>query len=344
MTPTSGLKEAKEQIKFLTEEINRKVESFCLFTSNPLHRIILRGKDVTKIMGKMKVLEERSNRVVSTIYLSGMPGCGKSQIARQIGEQFFTTESGESKGLTFVATLNAESLKTLADSYFSLAKNLGVTGYTVSKLAITVQLESADETIRHLQRLIRPITNLFSNWLMIAGNVEDLPLVRSFLPQTGCKDWGLGQVLITTQDASAISKSAPLTYHESLSAGMLLDDALQLLKVVSQIVFSHEQSEGVVEVLEFQPLALTAATFYVNTAVQHGSPNYTWKNYLEVCSRGERESTEELLAMESEVYSKTITTSIKMALQKFSDRGRSTAGIPSLFANCFRPSSLRSRC
>ena len=101
---------------------------------------------------------------------------------------------------------------------------------------------------------------------------------------------------------------------------MLLDDALQLLKVVSQIVFSHEQSEGVVEVLEFQPLALTAAAFYVNTAVQHGSPNYTWKNYLEVCSRGERESTEELLAMESEVYSKTMTTSIKMALQKFSDR------------------------
>ena len=150
----------------------------------------------------------------------------------------------------------------LADSYFSLAKNLGVTGYTVSKLAITVQLESADETIRHLQRLIRPITNLISNWLMIAGNVEDLPLVRSFLPQTGCKDWGLGQVLITTQDASAISKSAPLTYHESLSAGMLLDDALQLLKVVSQIVFSHEQAEEVVEVLEFQPLALVAAAFY----------------------------------------------------------------------------------
>ena len=338
MTPTSGLKEAKEQIKFLTEEINRKVESFCLFTSNPLHRIILRGKDVTKIMGKMKVLEERSNRVVSTIYLSGMPGCGKSQIARQIGEQFFTMKSGESKGLTFVAALNAESLETLADLYFSLAKE-----YAISKLA-TAELESVDETIPHLKRLVRPNTNLFYSWLMIADNVEDLPLVRSFLPQTGCKDWGLGQVLITTQDASAISKSAPLTYHESLSAGMLLDDALQLLKVVSQIVFSHEQSEGVVEVLEFQPLALTAATFYVNTAVQHGSPIYTWKNYLEVCSRGERESTEELLAMESEVYSKTMTTSIKMALQKFSDRGRSTAGIPSLFANCFRPSSLRSRC
>ena len=155
---------------------------------------------------------------------------------------------------------------------------------------------------------------------MIADNVEDLLLVRSFLPQTGCKDWGRGQVLITTQDASAIPTSAPHTYHESLSAGMMLDDAVQLLKVVSQIVFSHEQAEEVVEVLEFQPLALAAAAFYVNTVVNHGSPNYTWKNYLEVCSRGERESTEKLLATESEAYPKTMTTSIKMALKTFSDR------------------------
>ena len=54
--------------------------------------------------------------------------------------------------------------------------------------------------------------------------------------------------------------------------------------------------------------------------MKHGSPNFAWKNYLEVCSRGERESTENLLAMESEAYSKTMTTSIKMALKTFSDR------------------------
>lgn len=319
LTLTSELKEAKEQMKCLTEEINLKVESFCLLTSNPPHKIILRRTEVSKIIGKMKALEERSNGAVSTIYLSGMPGCGKSQIARQTGEQFFTMKSGKSKSLTFVATLNAESLETLRDSYFSLAKKLGVSEYAISKLAIA-ELESADEIIRHLQRLIRQNTNLFYSWLMIADNVEDLLLVRSFLPQTGCKDWGRGQVLITTQDASAIPTSAPHTYHELLSAGMRLDDALQLLKEVSQIVFSHELAEEVLKVLEFQPLTLAAAAFYVNTVVNHGSPNYTWKNYLEVCSRGERESTEKLLAMESEAYSKTMTTSMKMALKTFSDR------------------------
>lgn len=250
LTLTSELKEAKEQMKCLTEEINLKVESFCLLTSNPPHKIILRRTEVSKIIGKMKALEERSNGAVSTIYLSGMPGCGKSQIARQTGEQFFTMKSGKSKSLTFVATLNAESLETLRDSYFSLAKKLGVSEYAISKLAIA-ELESADEIIRHLQRLIRQNTNLFYSWLMIADNVEDLLLVRSFLPQTGCKDWGRGQVLITTQDASAIPTSAPHTYHELLSAGMRRDDALQLLKEVSQIVFSHELAERFLRFLSF---------------------------------------------------------------------------------------------
>lgn len=250
LTLTSELKEAKEQMKCLTEEINLKVESFCLLTSNPPHKIILRRTEVSKIIGKMKALEERSNGAVSTIYLSGMPGCGKSQIARQTGEQFFTMKSGKSKNLTFVATLNAESLETLRDSYFSLAKKLGVSEYAISKLAIA-ELESADEIIRHLQRLIRQNTNLFYSWLMIADNVGDLVLVRSFLPQTGCKDWGRGQVLITTQDASAIPTSAPHTYHELLSAGMRLDDALQLLKEVSQIVFSHELAERFLRFLSF---------------------------------------------------------------------------------------------
>ena len=44
------------------------------------------------------------------MYLSGNPGCGKSQIARIVGEAFFqdVTESD----VVFVATLNAETQET----------------------------------------------------------------------------------------------------------------------------------------------------------------------------------------------------------------------------------------
>ena len=64
----------------------------------------------------MQELDDGSNGAVSTIYLSGNPGCGKTQLARQIGEQFFKIGSGEREGLTFVATLNAETFEALADS------------------------------------------------------------------------------------------------------------------------------------------------------------------------------------------------------------------------------------
>ena len=43
--------------------------------------------------------------------------------------------SRERKGLTFVATLHAEILETLADSYITLGRHLGITKYTLTNMA-----------------------------------------------------------------------------------------------------------------------------------------------------------------------------------------------------------------
>ncbi|XP_022791285.1 uncharacterized protein LOC111330651 [Stylophora pistillata] len=306
----------QEQVQCLTDELNSKVASFCHLPFKPSHQIVKRTNDVARILTEMQKLENDCKGVVSTVYLSGSPGCGKSQIARQIGQEFFTTSSDESDGETFVATMNAETLETLADSYITLAKQLGVTEYTLTQLA-TWKDSSPKETIQHLKSLIFPKMRQFCKWLIIADNVEDLSMVRGSLPQTASEECGHGQVLITTQDTSAIPTRAPHTYHESLSVGMQREDALELLKQVSQIS-NHKRAEEVAEVLGFQPLALAAAAFYVCTVVGHGSPNYTWPDYLETFSRGEREGTEEPLAKENGAYSKTLTTALKMALNNAS--------------------------
>ena len=307
----------EKQVEVLTQEISSKVESFCNLAFKPSHEIIRRSKDVTRIVKKMKELEERSTGAVGTIYLSGIPGCGKSQIARQLGQEFFSERSRERKGLTFVATLNAETIETLADSYMNLAKRLGVTEYTLTSLA-TSDVDSAKEIIQHLKRFILPRMKQFSNWLIIADNVADLSLVRSHLPPTASEEWGHGQVLITTQDSSNIPSNAPHTFHESLSEGMHPVDAVELLKEVSQIT-EHEKVEKVAEVLEYQPLALAAAAFYLQTVVSDGSPNYSWANYLETLQAGRREATEEPLATQNLAYSRTMTTSIKMAIKRASE-------------------------
>ena len=260
----------------------------------------------------MQELHDGSNGAVSTIYLSGNPGCGKTQIARQIGEEFFKIGSGESKALTFVATLNAETLETLADSYLSLAKYVGIPNYSYTSLA-TAKAISLEDRIQHLQCLILPKLKQFSKWLIIADNVVDLSLVFKYLPQTASEEWGHGQVLITTQHSTAIPSNAPHTHHESLSAGMQPGDAAKLLEQVAQIS-TDEQVHKIVEVLEYQPLALAAAAFYVQF-VRRGSPTYGWRNYLERLAEGGREVTEEPLADRNSAYSKTMTAAIKLALE-----------------------------
>ena len=302
----------EEQLECLTQEINSKVESFCNLTFKPSHQIIKRSNDVARITTKMQELDDGSNGAVSTIYLSGAPGCGKTQIARQIGEEFFKIGSDERESLTFVATLNAETLEALADSYLNLAKHVRIPDYSYTNLATTNGM-SSEEKIQHVRCLILPKFKQFSKWLIIADNVVDLSSVCRYLPQTASEEWGHGQVLITTQDTSAIPTDAPHTYHESLSAGMQPKDAVELLEQVSQIS-NDEQVQKVAEVLEYLPLALAAAAFYVQF-VRHGSPTYGWTNYLERLTGGGREVTEEPLADRNQAYSKTMTAAIKMALE-----------------------------
>ena len=108
------LSSAKEENKVLAQEINSKIESFFSLPFMPPHHIIRRSREINQITGKMQELYDGSNGKVSTIYLSGNPGCGKSQLAQQIGDNIYKSRSQDSEtGLTFVATLNAETLETL---------------------------------------------------------------------------------------------------------------------------------------------------------------------------------------------------------------------------------------
>ena len=308
------LDKTKEENKTLTQELSSKLEPFCFLTLKPPHEVIRRVSDTDRITNKMQELHNGASGAVSTIYLSGNPGCGKSQLARELGQEFFSKRSDSAEDMKFVVTLNAESIETLADSYITLARHLGITEYTLTGLE-TSKREKPSEAIKQLQRLILTKVRTFSKWMIIADNVVDLKLVGDFLPQTGSEEWGHGQVLITTQDSSSIPHNAPQTYHESFSKGMKSDDAVEVLEKVSQIS-DREKTEKVAKVLDYQPLALAAAAYYVQTVVKNGSPNYSWTNYLAGLTRSHREATESLLAAESSAYAKTTTTAITMAVQR----------------------------
>ena len=113
------LQTKQEEVETLTQEIHSKVESFCSLSFRPSYQIIRRSNDVTRIKNKLEELYNESKGAISTIYLSGIPGCGKSQFARQVGQEVYDKSLREDEGLTFVSTLNAETLDSLADSYFN---------------------------------------------------------------------------------------------------------------------------------------------------------------------------------------------------------------------------------
>ena len=311
----ADLSSAKEENKALTQEISSKLQPFCILTSRPPHEIIRRSHDMARITNKMEELYSGANGAVSTVYLSGNPGCGKSQLAREIGQQFFSERRDDDEDLIFVATLNTENVDTLADSYITLGRQLGITEYALTSLE-SLKREKPIEAIQQLKCLIFPKAYNFTKWLLIADNVIDLRLVRGLLPQSGSKEWGHGQVLITTQDSATIPQNAPHTYHESLSKGMRRDEAIELLETVSHMP-EKDQAENIAELLDFQPLALAAAAYYMQTVVNSGSSNYNWRAYLQdISTYGQRNMTETVLANESSAYAKTTMAAVEMAIQR----------------------------
>ena len=311
----ADLVSAKEENKVLTREMSAKLQPFCFLASTPPHNIISRFHDIERITKKMEELSSGASGGVSTVYLSGNPGCGKSQIAREIGQQFFSERKGDAENLIFVATLNAETIETLADSYMTLGRYLGITEYALSWLE-SLKIKKPVEAVQQLHRLILLKVTKFTKWMIIADNVVDLRSVQGLLPQTGNKEWEHGQVLITTQDSTTIPHNAPHTYHESLSKGMRLDEAVELLEKVSQIS-DRERAENVAELLDFQPLALAAAAFYVQTVISSGSSNYEWKAYLrDISTYGQRYEIETVLANESLAYAKTTMAAVEMAIKR----------------------------
>ena len=311
----STLQSTEAALVSLTQEISVELQPFCILASRPPHDIIIRSHDIERITNKMEELNNGSSGAVSTVYLSGNPGCGKSQLAREIGQQFFYEQNND---LIFAATLNTENIETLVDSYLTLGRHLGITEYALKDLE-SLKEEKPIEAIKQLHRLILPKTSKFTKWLIIADNVIDLRLVRDLLPQTGSKEWGHGQVLITTQDSGTIPQNAPHTYHESLSKGMRREEAVELLETVSQIS-EPVQAENVAELLDFQPLALAAAAYYVQTVVTSGSSNYDWKAYLQdVSTYSQRKEAETVLANESSAYDKTTMAAVEMAIQRAVD-------------------------
>ena len=306
------LLQAQEKSRALEEELTSEPKTFLgNLPTKPSHVIQDRHSEVSMILKHMEELKSGSDGEISTVYLSGNPGCGKSQIARMVGEAFYKQVSPDD--LTFVATLNAETLETLFNSYDSLSRALRCTEFAVGR--ITTSGDKIDEKLEQFQRLVTPKMKEFSSWLIIIDNVVKLEAVRRFWPTSGSKENGNGQILVTTQDSSTIPENGSHSRCICLSRGMHPEDAVSLLTKASQMA-NQDKVEEVAKALDYQPLALACAGWYVCNVRSHGSRNFNWERYLAKLERGKEETMGEIKKKCESGYTKSMPVAVRLAVER----------------------------
>ena len=245
-------------LKLLPESVESKRYVYDL-PREPRHFIQLRNSEVKQLKSKFLNLEQKSlGNVANTVYITGEPGTGKTELARQFGRKFF--EENKNPKL-FVGTLNADSRSRFLQKYLAIALDLGcVNQYT--ELAIRSGHLDEQQTLYMLLAHVKKELRERPGWLLIVDGLSlDEKLVQelsSFWPQPNEREsWGKGYVLVTTQGRPPTRSS-----EMDLRKGMLEDDAVGLLANLSD----SDEKEGALELVESlnrSPLSIVRYVFKV---------------------------------------------------------------------------------
>ncbi|XP_031562904.1 uncharacterized protein LOC116298544 isoform X3 [Actinia tenebrosa] len=326
---TTKVNEVKTQKGFPTEELSSiqqqlnnerklyvKFHSFCVLPPKPSHHTTDRADEVTTINHEMEKLRSTKKSETTVIYLSGNPGCGKSEIARQIGNSYFNEIPEDTTHLKFVFTFNASNIDTLLGSYVDFAARLGCDEDSVTRIATSNDLRP-EEKIKNIKSVINPKVQIYSSWLIIVDNVNDLKSVSNYLPQAGEKTSGDGQILVTTQDSQSIPLDSYTYHYSSLKVGMQKEDTIALLSQISGTTGDRDTLLNIASALDFQPLALACAAIYVQRIFNStDQPKTKWENYLLKLQEGKREATEDSYKQTSSTYELSMTAAVRLALER----------------------------
>ncbi|XP_028403178.1 uncharacterized protein LOC114525918 isoform X1 [Dendronephthya gigantea] len=290
-------------------------KSFKILPPAPTHEVVSRSDKIHEIREDLEKLRSDNDGKLTYFYISGNPGSGKSQLARQVCESFSSGIHWQGDSM-FVMTLNGKDLDSLFDSYEEFCHRLNC-----NESAIKSVLNSSKPKVGKIEDLRSQISSRIKNWKkwwIIVDNVENLELISSLLPLIGDEAWSNGQVILTTQNRDSIPFDALSTKHISVSLGLNDKECRQLLALLSRTDVNDPLLDEVAEKLDRQPLALAAAAVYMRQVIEIYT-DFSWWDYLQKLDKGERESTEERLQQtNSAAYSSTMTAAVLLAVKECS--------------------------
>ena len=245
-----------------------------LVLAPPQHKSITRSEELTELKELFDSFDTSTDdKAVYAVHLVGLPGSGKSELARQYGNLVF--KRGE---VSTVITLNTESEKQFRDDLIEALLELkAAKGNNYIKRTEEYSEEAMEELMFELQLLLRDRPG----WLLIVDNHSTTQ--RSFykeLPVPGTHRWGQGYVLLTTQ---VLVREAEDKFVKIKSINkMTPNDAKQFL---CELVRRGKgdcpdgDAEAIVKRLEYLPLAILAAGTFIERKLKLKS--YTLAEYRE---------------------------------------------------------------
>ena len=288
------------------DEENRKIRS--VYPDKPFHVSRTRKKELNEIESLFSAMPEDED-VVKTVYLVGQPGSGKTELARQYGEKFNKERSLNNTSKALVITLKGNLEEALFKSLNKARQHI--------RLPICMK-----QTTPNLNFLIEEIKDHFRRyggaWLLIIDDMFENSFNHLF-PRPGAKEWGSGQVLVTTQDNNLVPAFHQFAQKLSLSKGMVEEDALALLKEISNIEVDGYVEE-VMEELQNLPLALACcATYVAETREDRASTQFGWKEYLQLYRENSKLESRTFFK-NNDVYPLSMTTATKMAVERMAGK------------------------
>ena len=276
----------KKQLQSVEYEHEKDVSSFCRLPFKPPIEIIGRDSEKEKILQELKTLKRNNGNSLSCLIISGRPGSGKSQLARQVAESFYDDATKVSDAPAFVMLLNAESSESLLESYTSFSQQIKCSETEINKILVSEEITS-DKKITMLKILIEERIHLYSTWLLVIDNVTDFRGIRESVPEVGNPQWKMGQMIITIRDTAGSELAVDsFTCHISISKGMEPSHAMSLLAAVSG-TDDKEMLAKVAKELDYQPLALVnAATCVKHDFQSNKEPNLVWTRILNEVRKG----------------------------------------------------------
>ena len=278
-----------------------------MFPDKPFHVSRTRGKELDEIK-ELFCGMNADEHVVRTVYLTGQPGSGKTELARQYGEQFKNATSPGNTSKSLVITLNAKTGESLSKSIKEV----------LQKWQPSIDMEPTHGLVALMKQLRDYLLGYNDAWLLI---IDDLfgNEFNHLLPRPGSQEWGGGQVLVTTQDNNLVQACHQAAKKLSLNKGMTREDALALLEEISGVEVD-DFAEEIAKEFKNLPLSLGCCATYVGEVRQdRASTEFGWKEYVEMYRENECVQLESRAFSSNNVYPFSMATSTELAVRRMAE-------------------------